>query len=88
MVGIEFTKDFATKKKGDGWECDGQLASQLVHKDKVAKYTEEQSKKFAAIKAKAEAQAKAQKAQRDKLDAAEKARIAKVIKANKKKAKK
>lgn len=38
MKEVEFTKDFATKKKGDKWRCDGLLASQLVHKDKVAKY--------------------------------------------------
>lgn len=38
MRQVEFTKKFATKKKGDVWECDGQLASQLVHQDKVAKY--------------------------------------------------
>lgn len=41
MVKIEFTKDFATKKKGDLWECDGMLASQLVRVDKVAKYVSE-----------------------------------------------
>lgn len=38
MKKIEFTADFATKKKGDVLQCDGQLASYLVHEDKVAKY--------------------------------------------------
>lgn len=38
MVKIEFTEDFATKKKGESWECDSQLANQLVRVDKVAKY--------------------------------------------------
>lgn len=41
MRTIKFNKDFATKKKGDVLECDGQLASQLVHIDKVAKYVKE-----------------------------------------------
>ncbi len=45
MREIEFTKDFATKKKGDKWKCDGQLASQLVHNDKVAKYVKKVVKK-------------------------------------------
>lgn len=36
-VKIEFTKDFANKKKGQSWECNSQLASQLIHNDKVAK---------------------------------------------------
>ena len=45
MRKVEFTKDFATKMKGDVWECDSQLASQLVHVDKVAKYYEPKSKK-------------------------------------------
>jgi len=40
MRKVEFIKDFATKKKGDVWECDSQLASQLVNVDKVAKYLE------------------------------------------------
>lgn len=39
MREVEFTKDFATKKKGDKWACDSMLASRLVHIDKVAKYT-------------------------------------------------
>jgi hypothetical protein len=37
MVKIQFIKDFATKKKDDIWECDGQLASRLIHLKKVAK---------------------------------------------------
>lgn len=39
MREVEFTEDFATKKKGDKWTCDSLLASHLVHVDKVAKYT-------------------------------------------------
>jgi hypothetical protein len=38
MKAIKFTKNFATKKKGEELECDSMLASQLVHRDKVAKY--------------------------------------------------
>lgn len=45
MREIEFTKDFATRKKGDTWKCDGLLASQLVHRDKVAKYVEAEKPK-------------------------------------------
>jgi len=41
MKEIIFTEDFATKKKGDKWVCDGQLANHLVTVDKVAKYTAE-----------------------------------------------
>jgi len=41
MRKVEFIKDFATKKKGDVWECDSQLASHLVNIDKVAKYIKE-----------------------------------------------
>ena len=37
MEKIQFTKDFATKKKGDVWECDSQLASRLIRLKKVAK---------------------------------------------------
>jgi hypothetical protein len=37
---IKFTKDFANKIEGDKMECDGMLASQLVHRDKVAKYVD------------------------------------------------
>lgn len=38
---VEFTKDFATKKKGDKGTYDNSLASQLVNNDKVAKYVKE-----------------------------------------------
>jgi len=38
MREIIFTKDFATKKKGDKFSCDSILANQLVKIDKVAKY--------------------------------------------------
>lgn len=41
MKKVEFLVDFATKKKGDVWECASDLASQLVRVDKVAKYYEE-----------------------------------------------
>lgn len=38
MAKIEFTKDFATKKKGDIWDnCPSMLASRLINNDKVAK---------------------------------------------------
>jgi len=40
MEKIVFTADFATKKKGDEWECESQLASHLVHHDQVAKYAD------------------------------------------------
>lgn len=40
MREIEFTKDFANKNKGEKMKCDGQLASQLVRVDKVAKFTD------------------------------------------------
>jgi len=45
MKKVEFTKDFAIKKKGDVTEYDSQLASYLVHTEKVAKYWKEQVKK-------------------------------------------
>lgn len=45
MLEVEFTKDFATKKVGDKFMCDSQLASQLVNVDKVAKYLEVKTKK-------------------------------------------
>lgn len=45
MRKVEFIKDFATKLKGDVWECDSQLANQLVNVDKVAKYYEPKAKK-------------------------------------------
>jgi hypothetical protein len=38
MKKIVFTKDFATKKKGDEITVDSQLANQLVSIDKVAEY--------------------------------------------------
>lgn len=38
MRKVEFIEDFANKKKGDTFECDGMLASHLVNVDKVAKY--------------------------------------------------
>lgn len=38
MREVEFTKNFANRKKGDKFKCDSQLASQLVHIDNVAKY--------------------------------------------------
>jgi Zn-finger protein len=44
MRKVEFISDFATKKKGDVWECDSLLASHLVHTDKVAKYVDEEVK--------------------------------------------
>jgi hypothetical protein len=50
MREVEFITDFANKKKGDVWECDSLLASQLVHNDKVAKYKESKSKKDANSK--------------------------------------
>jgi hypothetical protein len=40
MRTVVFTKDFATKKKGDKFTCSGSLANVLVRKDKVAKYTD------------------------------------------------
>ena len=45
MREIEFTADFASKKKGDLWKCDSLLASTLVNEDKVAKYTDIADKK-------------------------------------------
>lgn len=47
MRDIIFIKDFAGRKKGDSWSCDGQLASQLVRVSKVAEFTdvEEPTKK-------------------------------------------
>ena len=39
---IQFTEDFATKKKGEVWEdCDDVLASYLINHDKVAVQVEE-----------------------------------------------
>lgn len=45
MKTVKFIKDFATKKVGDVWECDSQLASHLVNVDKVAEYLTEKVKK-------------------------------------------
>lgn len=45
MKTVIFTKDFATKKKGDELACDGQLASSLVRVQKVAKFKEPKKKK-------------------------------------------
>ena len=50
MIQIIFIKDFATKVKGDIWECDGMSASQLIGGDKVAKLYVEPKK--APLKAK------------------------------------
>jgi len=41
MIKVEFTKDFANKKKGDTGNYDSQLASQLVNVDGVAIYHKE-----------------------------------------------
>ncbi len=41
---VEFTKNFANKKKGDTESYDSLLASQLVHQDKVAKYFKKEKK--------------------------------------------
>lgn len=38
MKEVIFIVDFATKKKGEIWLCDSQLASHLVNHDKVAEY--------------------------------------------------
>jgi hypothetical protein len=43
MVEIEFTKDFATKKKGDKWACDSMLANRLIN-EKVAKIAKQVKK--------------------------------------------
>ncbi len=40
MTKVIFTKDFATKTKGESWECDPLLANHLVYVDKVAVYGE------------------------------------------------
>lgn len=44
-VKIIFTSDFADKKKGDLFECNGMLASQLISHDKVAKLADEAENK-------------------------------------------
>lgn len=42
MARIEFTKDFANRKKGSKWDnCPSILASRLVNNDKVAKFFKE-----------------------------------------------
>jgi len=38
MVTVVFTTDFANKKKGEVFECNSLLASQLINGDKVAEY--------------------------------------------------
>lgn len=43
---VEFTKDFAGKKKGDIYEADGLLTNILVNHDKVAKYVKGTQKKI------------------------------------------
>ena len=45
MKEVVFTEDYATKKKGDVWKCDSQLASQLVNVEKVAEYKKEEKVK-------------------------------------------
>ena len=40
MRDIIFTEDYATKKDGDSFRCDGTTASHLVRVAKVAKYTD------------------------------------------------
>ncbi|MDB2499849.1 hypothetical protein N9X40_03230 [bacterium] len=55
---IQFTTDFATRKKDEKLEVSSSLASKLIHRDKVAKYADEASKE--APKAKAKSKAKAE----------------------------
>ena len=45
MREVEFTKDFATKKKGEKSTFDSQLAYQLVIVEKVAKYAKPKEEK-------------------------------------------
>ena len=40
MREIIFTEDFATKKEGDSFKCDGATASHLVRVAQVAEYTD------------------------------------------------
>lgn len=47
---IEFTKDYATKKKGDVMEIATMHASYMVHQQKVAKYWVEKPKRKKAVK--------------------------------------
>ena len=44
MREVVFIEDFATKLKGDVFECDAMMASHLVHIDKVAIYKDEDFK--------------------------------------------
>lgn len=41
MIEIEFIEDFATKKAGESWSCDGQLAASLIRRGKAKVKTEE-----------------------------------------------
>jgi len=75
---VEFTKDYATKKKGDLASYDGTLASDLVHRQKVAIYTEDQVEILNKLKAKSDKQVKEQKTLADKIKKAEETRIKKV----------
>lgn len=52
MRKVVFTSDFATKKKGDVWLCDGMLANQLVNVDKVAEHYKEEKKEVKKAKTK------------------------------------
>lgn len=52
MVTIIFTEDYATKKKGEEWECESQLANTLVREIKVAKYKEAKKTAEPATKSK------------------------------------
>lgn len=45
MVKIEFTKDFANRKKGDVMEINTAISSRMINVLKVAKYFEERKKK-------------------------------------------
>lgn len=84
LVKIEFTKDFATKKKGETWECENSLASNLVNRKKVAKYGDEHAAKLKSIKEVGERRAKARKEEAEKLKAKKKEIIAASIKAKQK----
>ena len=44
MPVVVFIKDFANKKKGEEFKCDGMLANTLVTKDKVAEYKDSKPK--------------------------------------------
>lgn len=45
MTAIEFTEDFATKKKGEVWSCDSMLACSLIKKGVAKKTTEVEEEK-------------------------------------------